>query len=151
MRRVRPGRRRQKDDYLPLRERYLVEHPLCQVTIARLGLDEAEVLRAFEADDDGAPGFPTWAAGFHYRGRLIPFARQIHHRNKSRGARLNDVRFWMSADPAAHDWVEDGKEAARATGFLLPLEADAEGRLPDGTACQQTPDFMRSRAGALPL
>lgn len=133
------GHRERRLAYGPLREAYLEEHPFCQVTIARYTFRETDVLaRARGLNRSNCQGI-------FYQGILIPIATEIHHRNKARGPRKTDVRFWISSSRKGHDWIEDEKKAARATGFLLPFEADQDGRLPDGTFGLQTPAFMKSR------
>jgi hypothetical protein len=51
---------------------------------------------------------------------LIPTLRatQIHHKNKCRGARLNDTSEWMAISYAGHRLIEDNKGWARANGYL---------------------------------
>jgi hypothetical protein len=107
------------------------------ITIAMLGLDEAEVLchwnRLFQN------------AGPIIGGVRILRAREVHHRNKGRGARLNDQRWWMAASRQAHDNTENHKTWARAEGYLLPIQADAEGRWGDGNQALTTPELMESK------
>lgn len=132
--RTKPGRRRQRDAYGAQRAAYLLAHPFCQIWIARWNLDEADVIAASgRAVVDG-------------EAMDCPLATEIHHRNKCYGARLLDERWWMSASRAGHEWVEDDKRSARAAGFLLPFEADADGRSPGGLQALTTPAFMASRA-----
>jgi hypothetical protein len=132
--RAKPERRRQRADYDAQRKDYLQAHPFCQIWIARYGLREAQVIAA-----DGR-------ATIHGVPCRAPRADQIHHRNKCYGARLTDERWWMGACLDQHEWVEGDKFTARATGFLLPLEADADGRSPGGQALT-TPAFMAYREG----
>lgn len=137
--RVSARKRRRDEDYHVLRARYLIEHPFCQITIARLGFSEERVLAKARGLD------ATNCEGIYFEGQLIPIATQIHHRNKRLGRRQNDARFWLAAAPGPHEWVEGDKAAARAAGYLLPLEADEDGVLPDGTACDETPAFMQKK------
>jgi len=74
---------------------------------------------------------------------FIHCANQVHHRNKARGARLLDQRWWMAVGPQYHEEIETRKEWARKVGLLLPLEADADGRLPDGTQCLTTDELLK--------
>lgn len=129
--RISERRRKQRAEYAPGRLAYLQAHPFCQIWIARHGFDEARVI----ADDGWTP-----------EGRA-PAADQIHHRNKGYGARLTDQRWWMSACLREHEWVEGAKDQARALGFLLPMEADANGRSPGGAQALETPAFMAARIG----
>lgn len=130
---IRPERARTNATYGRRRAAYLEAHPWCQVTIARHGLDEATVIA-----QDGVS-----------QGVRVPRSTEIHHRNKARGARKLDERWWMSAARSGHEWVENDKESARQTGFLLPFEADGEGNLPNGTRALETPQFMASRVGKI--
>lgn len=72
----------------------------------------------------------------------LPRSTEIHHRNKTRGERKLDERFWMAASRYYHDQVEHELAKARQDGFVLPFEADQDGRLPDGTVCPTTPELM---------
>lgn len=143
MRRVKPRRARQRSTYRGRRLNHLELHPLCQIAIAAHGFDEAEVVAAFRA-----AAAPDGWRFFVHRGVPIPRATTIHHRNKGREDRLNDERWWMSASLEWHDIVETHKFTARLEGFLLPLEADADGLSPNGARALETPDFMRGRASA---
>ncbi len=141
--RVSKKRRRERVDYSTGRAEHLAKHPLCQLAIALLRFDEAEIL----ADLESQGGVGEWLkVGFWHKNALIPRATQIHHRNKCRGARLTDARWFASAGQEMHDWVEGHKEEARAEGYLLPLEADQDGRLPDGTVCLTTDEWLAHRA-----
>lgn len=98
-----------------------------------LGLDEAVIIAArgwFQTESD-------WAC--------IPQSAQIHHRNKARGARKTDQRFWISASMAAHDLIEQNKTWARDVELLLPFEADANGLCPNGRQYLETPDLMAKK------
>lgn len=134
--RIRPERRREKATYKIQNVAYLEAHPFCQITIAIHRQTEERIL--------ANNGFYTIAGVM----RRIPFATQVHHRNKCRGARLTDERFFMSACDDEHWHVENGKAWAREIGnqFLLPLEADADGRTPDGRQWLTTPELLEARA-----
>lgn len=119
-----------------MQEEYLVLHPLCQLTLAKHRFDEAEVLAIKTAT----------AHGYWFKGVVIPWANQIHHRNKCNGARLTDARWFASACGQMHGWVEDHKEQARAEGYLLPIEADPDGRLPNGGQCLTTDQWLAARS-----
>lgn len=129
IRRVSRARRVQNNGYTAARREYLAAHPFCQITIARQGLDEAEVVRA-----------SGWAGGIR-----VPRATAIHHRNKRDGARLTDTRWFLSTCWREHEWVEGDKQTARLLGFLLPVQADADGRWGAGNRGLPTPEFMASR------
>lgn len=125
-------RRSERAEYNAARHTYLMAHPFCQVFLARNGLDEREVLRDFNHD----------VGSVYFKGQRIPRATQIHHRNKCRGALLNDQRWWISCNPEQHDWIENNKGTARLLGFLLPIQANAEGEWGDGNKAQTTPEMM---------
>lgn len=120
----------EKAKYGISKREHMIAHPYCQIWIARRGLDEALVI----AND-----------GFIGHDFVAPRATQIHHRNKSRGERLFDPRWLMSACDYEHDYVEHNRLWARAEGFLLPLEADENGITPDGTQHLTTEQLMAKK------
>ncbi len=124
--------------YSHVRKAYLRDHPWCQITIARAGLDERHVIAA------GA-NVPDWCPIVHCQGAQIPRATEIHHRNKSNGPRKCDTRWFMSTARPGHDWVEANKTEARAIGFLLPINATPDGCWGDGQRGLETPAFMESQ------
>jgi hypothetical protein len=144
--RVSKRRKRERAAYTPVRKEHLLAHPLCQLTIAKYRFDEAEVLAEFHLSLAHRFAVAPGVSGFTYNSIRIPCATQIHHRNKCVGTRLTDPRFFASAGSEMHDWVEDHKDEARADGYLLPLEADKEGRLPNGEQCLTTDEWISSRA-----
>lgn len=123
---------RQKDNrsYAVDREEYLALHPFCQIAIAMARVHEVDVV----------------AGRGLLNGRRFPLSTQIHHRNKARGGRKNDQRWWMACCTYWHDEVENDKRQARLDGFLLPFEADVDGVSPGGQRALPTPEFMASRA-----
>ncbi len=127
--RITDERAAQRRLYNLRRLRYLAEHPFCQIVIACRGLDEAAVIAG-----------KGWVSGFK-----VPRANQIHHRNKARHERLLDERWWMSASVDGHNYVEMHKRWARENGFLLPMQADADGRWGSGNQALETPAFMASQ------
>lgn len=129
--RIRPERRKERQSYNRDRLEYLAAHPFCQISIFAAGLKEQRVI--------DAGGRYSSTGG---QMKQIPRSTQIHHRNKARGKRLNDQRFWMSASAAGHDMVEQNKEFARRTGLLLPFEANADGLCPNGEQWPTTPEMM---------
>lgn len=151
-RRVSSKRREQNKQYSGDRVLYLIEHPLCQIYIAEHGINEADAVAAFR-DQGGVAGPACFGSPFaaisrtSFNGHKIPIATQIHHRNKTRGERKLDERFWMSASPKMHNEVEDRKQWARDRGLLLPFNADADGRMPDGIRWMTTPEMIEFRAG----
>ena len=128
LRPVSANRRRAKEEYDRVKLKYLTDHPFCQIFIAEFGLDEADVIA--RGGDSGA-------------GFSVPASQEIHHRNKRSRSRLNDQRWWMAASRQMHDRVEANKAWAREKGYLLPLEADADGATPSGIRALETPLFMR--------
>jgi hypothetical protein len=142
--RITPERAAERREYADLRERYLREHPICQIWIAEHGLDEAALLRELDL------GHGSTLGAAYYSGERVPFANQIHHRNKCRGARLTDERWIMSVSQKWHDEVEGKKGWARERGYLLPIQADAEGRWGAGNQALTTPELMASRAPKRP-
>lgn len=140
-RRVNPARASERREYSERKAAYLAAHPFDQIKIALCGFDEEKVLaRAVGLDRRNA-------SGIFFEGQMIPVSDQIHHRNKGRGARLNDERWWMSTSTASHDVIENRKSWAREHGFLLPIQADADGNWGAGFRALETPEFMKARAG----
>ena len=127
-------RRKQLAEYSKARKIYLAAHPFCQIAIAHHRLREAEVIRADGAwlDEEG-------------RMQQIPRATEIHHRNRRNGVRLTDERWWMAAANMNHRLVEANPAWAREEGYLLPVNADAEGRF-GGNQALTTPQLMACRA-----
>lgn len=139
--RVSKRRRKERAEYRDVNTEYLAAHPLCQLMIAVYRLDERQVLAAYrEYHFEGA------RCGFHFAGKYIPHATQVHHRNKCNGVRLTDERWFTSASEEMHRQVEDNKGWARKEGFLLPFEADPDGRLPNGEQCLTTAEWLISRS-----
>lgn len=122
--------------YATLRREHLALHPFCQLTIAMHRLREEDVLTANR----------SYINGVSYNGVWIPRATQIHHRNKCQGARLTDARWFSSASPKMHQWVEDHKDEARRDGYLLPINADPDGFMPDGSCGLTTDEWLLVRA-----
>lgn len=118
--------------------RYLEQHPFCQIWLARHEADEEMIVSAWRVG--GSP--ETW----EFRGARIPRSTEVHHRNKRDGTRLRDQRWWMAASREQHDWVEEHKDDARALGYLLPIQADKNGRWGDGQQAIETPAFMKLKA-----
>jgi len=129
-------RHRQEQQYSNMRRKYLIQHPLCQLTIAYHRLDEASVVEM------GVP-----ASGFmEFNGIFIPFATEIHHRNKRSGARLVDRRWFASACRKRHTWVEGNKDIERREGYLLPFGTNFDGLAPSGEQCLATDEWLAERA-----
>ncbi len=133
--------------YWPLRREYLKAHPLCQITLARFRIDEKEVLSRFLSGPRLCDQF--WFDRTEGDKRVaypIPYATQIHHRNKSNGRRRNIQEFWMSAASIPHRWVEQHKDEARAIGLLCPINARPDGTMPDGSQCLPTAHLIYVRS-----
>lgn len=139
MPRVKAERAAERANYGKQKAEYLVAHPLDQIKIAMCGFSETAVLTR-------AGGLTrSNAQGIFYQGQLIQFANQIHHRNKADHARLCDQRWWMSTVLESHDLVENRKNWARDEGYLLPIQADIDGRWGAGNQALETPAFMESK------
>jgi len=141
VRRQSAERAAERREYAKRRKAYLAAHPFDQVAIALFGLDEATIIRAGEGR-----GFVEWAVG-HDGVAKIWRSDQIHHRLKCHGARLNDERWWMATNLGSHEFIENNKGFAREHGFLLPIQANADGEWGDGQKALPTEAFMRARAG----
>ncbi len=152
LRRISVKRAKEIRSYSRIRLEYLLAHPLCQITIAELKLDEKAVVAALERSG-GAAGRADWAVAYYYgpAKAWIPFATQIHHRNKRFGPRLLDTRWWMAACADMHRAVDDSilgrKSWARAAGYLLDISADEEGRTPGGGQAFTTEELLARAAG----
>ena len=127
-------RNEERNEYRRRSRAYLAAHPFCQVFIAIHGLVEADVIASCGRVDTPAGAF------------YVPPATEIHHRNKGRGRRLNDERWWLAASRRWHDYVESRKDWARQEGYLLPLEADEDGKTPSGERALETPEFLEKKA-----
>ena len=135
--RRRSPRRRQEDGVYALRQAlFLAEHPWCQGWLAERGLTEADLRR----------GGGLIRVADHTGLVKPPASTVVHHRNKRRGARLNDTRFWMALSGPFHARVEANKGWARARGYLLPFEADRKGFLPNNARCPHTDELLEIRA-----
>ena len=121
MPRISPRRATERAAYRRDVKAFLVAHPFCQAQTY-----------VWELEGNTQP--LTFVMG----------SNQVHHRNKCRGARLLDQRWWMAVGPYYHEEIETRKEWARKVGLLLPLEADVDGRLPDGTQCLTTDELLKS-------
>jgi hypothetical protein len=140
IKRVSPKERRRLSAYWPLRQQYLKDHPWCEITIARLRVDPRTI------DKDGNATIPSMGIQGLECCTVVPRATQIHHRNKCAGRRRTLVQFWTSAADGPHKWVEEHKAEARAMGLLCPINADPEGKLPDGTRCLDTASLIVVRS-----
>lgn len=132
-------RAQQRRQYNRLKPGYLEAHPYCQITIAFLGLNEAEVIHfngSYWIHRDPASK-SRWG--------VVPRANQLHHRNKANGIRLIDFNYIMSACDAAHDWTEKKKDQARAIGVLCPINCRPDGTMPDGTKQPTTTELLTQR------
>lgn len=123
-------RRKERAEYNRRRLAFLALHPFDQIYIARYRLDEQEVI----------------AGNGRIGGFRVPRATQIHHRNKATNARLNDERWWMATSLGSHNDVENAKGWARTEGYLLPIQADPEGRWGDGNQAETTAELLARRA-----
>ena len=140
---VRSSHRRQ---YARDREEYLREHRVCQIFLARHRISERS-LRLNSWFDLYGETYVLIAG----RTTRIPRATQIHHRNKARGERLLDKRWWIAASAEEHEWVESNKDEARELGLLLPIQADEQGRWGSDQQALVTEELIESRARGGPM
>ena len=142
MNRISRRRRAERAVYNPRKAAFFREHPFCMFWLMQRGIspeEEREIVHTYR-HECGILG------RFTINGETPPLATQLHHRNKGRGERLIDMRWCMTTTDAAHDWIEDHKTWAREEGYLLPLEADEDGKLPNGTTCLTTTELMAEKA-----
>lgn len=130
-------------EYTKRRRAYLEAHPLCQATIFELGLDEKDVVDTYRELISRCPteGYVVESYIYGKRRYYIPFASQIHHRNKSNGSRKNDERFWLAVSREMHERIEEHKAWARGRGLLLPINADRDG-VAGGIRYPTTPELL---------
>jgi hypothetical protein len=103
IRKVSVKRNAQLREYSKLRLAFLQEHPYCQATILLNNLDEALVIAR---------------SGYISPTLTVPFATEVHHRNKRFGKRLNDTTHWLAVCRELHTRIENEKQWARANGLL---------------------------------
>ncbi len=94
-------------EYAKLRKQFLEDHPFCQVAIEEHAADEAVIVRIFKD-----------CSALLIAGQHIPRATEIHHKNKRRGAMLNDTKHWMAVCRENHERIENNKAWARSKGYL---------------------------------
>lgn len=117
MKRVSDKRRGQLRIYGPRAKRFLEDHQICQVWLKENGWKESwpEAGWYYRLDEETFPLATT--------NRLVnvfnaPRSTQVHHKDKRRGARLNDETKWLAVCSKNHRRIEDNKAWARANGFL---------------------------------
>lgn len=140
----RVSRRRRKEcaSYPDFRRRQMRLHPFCQLWLIERGIGpdmERRIVAAYH-DECGVLG------RFTVDGEVPPLSVEIHHRNKARGERLTDERWTMCVSREAHERIEANKDWARDQGYLLPFEADADGRTPGGEQGLTTEELMKKNA-----
>lgn len=142
MRRVSKRRAKERRGYRTQEEIYLGLHPFDMIVIAMLGMKEETVIaNGGQYDLDG-------------QRKIVPRSTQVHHRNKARGARLNDERWWMATSGESHDLVEHNKGWGRWEGYLLPMNANPDGQWPSGNGIATawtTDQLMYRKAATLDL
>jgi len=92
------------------RQRFLSEHPYCQLWLRENGIEEETAIRNQGKVRLQEPDGPAV---------LVPLATEIHHMNKRRARMLLDTRHWMAVSSEAHKRIESRKDWARASGYLL--------------------------------
>ncbi len=128
----------QRREYNKMKPAYLAAHPFCQITICRLGLNEQAVITA-----NGSFLYPVGSPAAVRR--QVPFATELHHRNKANGCRLTNFDYIMSASAGAHRWEEEHKDEARAMGILCPINCRPDGTMPDGMKQPTTIELLAQR------
>jgi hypothetical protein len=123
--RLKPKRLQQLLQYWRRIELFLAAHPWCQHWLAEHHCTAAQALA---------------------QGITPPRSCCVHHRNKRTGKRLNQEDYWMAVSWEGHQAIENDKAEARRQGYLLPIAADPEGRLPDGTRALTTSELLAERA-----
>lgn len=108
LRRVSRRRRGELRRYGPRRRQFLRDHPYCQLWLAENGISETHAIAQRGVLRFG-PGSPPV---------YVPRSATIHHRNKRRGARLLDERFWMAVSWTGHRIIEQRKDWARDHAYL---------------------------------
>ena len=126
-------RKVEQRQYAKQRAAYLIAHPYCQAWIAMHGMDENDVVA-----NSGYQKYCDY-------GHLVPRSTSIHHRNKRTGSRLLDERWWMAVCDYSHHEIEERKEWARQEGYLLPIQADKDGRWGAVNQALTTPELMASK------
>ena len=101
---------------------FLQKHLVCQVWLKDNNWRENSVCggifyeRVF--DHEGIRHVETRSASFLIEVIGAPRSTQVHHKDKRRGARLNDETKWLAVCAENHRRIEDNKSWARANGFL---------------------------------
>lgn len=108
IRRVSLRRLEQLTAYIARRTRFLRQHPYCQLWLAEHDIPEEYAIVL--CGRVPLPGALVLCA--------VPRSHTIHHRDKRRGERLLDERFWMAVSRGAHRRIEENKSWARASGYL---------------------------------
>lgn len=111
MRRVSLQRLEQLAAYIARRSRFLGQHPYCQLWLAEHDIPEEYAMVL--CGRVPLPGAIVLCP--------VPRSQTIHHRDKRRGERLLDERFWMAVSRTAHRRIEENKAWARACGYLNPF------------------------------
>lgn len=106
--RISPRRLLEQQCYAARRERFLQDHPFCQLWLAEHGIKEAWAIHQRGVLRFG-PGRPPV---------FVPRSATIHHTNKRRGRRLLDEQNWMAVSWCGHRTIECNKTWARERGYL---------------------------------
>lgn len=129
----------QSSVYALVKAEHLAKHPLDQIFMAKHRIDERKALELLSRCSH------IDISELRFEGFSIPFADQIHHRNKCNGERLIRKEFFMSTAIESHGWAENNKGEARKIGVLCPINAKPDGTMPDGSRCLTTDELMRVR------
>jgi len=108
LRRISFRRRGELNRYGPKRKKFLRDHPYCQFWLAENSVSEAHAIAQRGRVRIGKDSAKV----------SVPRSSTIHHRNKRRGARLLEERFWMAVSWAGHRFIEQQKKWARDRAYL---------------------------------
>jgi hypothetical protein len=110
IRRVSKKRKQALTEYYRRRERFLKEHPYCQVWLMENEIDEAQLKLGIISNTD-----PRYKGLTPYN---IPKSTEIHHTKKPKKKYLNDETTWLAVSREMHDKIEQNKNWAREKGYL---------------------------------
>lgn len=142
MRRVSNLRHAENLIYSDRRRIFLSIHSLCQITMAIHRIDESLALWTLKSNPPA-----LWEQSIVVNGIVVPFATEVHHRNRRSGSiRYLTESFWMSSAAGPHRWAEEHAGEARSIGVICPINASPDGAMPDGGRCLTTEELLRVRA-----
>lgn len=110
--RITPKRKAELAEYRKRRKAFLEAHPIDQIWLVENGW--TEIGNALFQKGNQIRNADFLVVQFN-----APRSDQIHHKNKRRGAMLNQTQFWLALGRKNHERVEASKTWARANGYLL--------------------------------